>query len=94
MRCFIAVPLPGPARDALAGVVARVRTSLPGARFVRPDQMHLTLHFFEDLDDAGVAAAIQALHEGVRGESAFVLASGGLGVFPGTRRARVLWIGL
>jgi len=94
MRCFIAVPLPAPARDALAGLAARVRVRLPDARLVRPDQMHLTLHFFEDLDEAGVAAAVEALHAGVGDAPAFALAPGAPGVFPGPRGARVVWIGL
>lgn len=94
MRCFIAVPLPPATREALALQTSRLCPRLEGARFVRPQGLHLTLHFFTDLNEAEVALAVASLREGVAGTAAFDVHLGAPGVFPDARRARVLWMGL
>ena len=57
-RLFIAVDLPEPVRRRLARLVADAPN---GVRPVRPEQIHLTLHFIGDTDDAAVAALAAAL---------------------------------
>lgn len=94
MRCFLAVPLPEGVRGQVSALCRTLRPRLPGARFVTPDTMHLTLHFFEDLDEAQVALAREAAAEGCAAVPGFEVALGGLGAFPDPRRARVLWTGV
>ncbi len=93
MRCFLAVPIPGDVREAVLDLVLRLRPRLRHARFVSPEALHLTLHFFEDLDDVQVAGVREAAREGCEAVPAFAAALSGLGVFPDPRRPRVLWIG-
>lgn len=57
-RLFIAVDLPESVRRQLARLVA---DAPGGVRPVRPEQLHLTLHFIGDTDDAAVAALAAAL---------------------------------
>lgn len=57
-RLFIALDLPEPVRRRLARLVADAPS---GVRPVRPEQLHLTLHFIGDTDDAAVAALVAAL---------------------------------
>lgn len=94
MRCFVAVPLPRRVQEAVAGLVGRLKPRLPSARFVRLEQLHLTLHFFEDLDAPAVARLAEAVRRGAAAMRPFLVSFGDLGVFPDPGRARVLWVGL
>lgn len=88
MRIFVAIPLPDEIREALAGL----RRGLPDARWVAPENLHLTLRFIgevprpvaEDVDDA--LAGIDA--------PAFQLTLKGAGYFGPLQKARMLWIGV
>ena len=95
-RLFIAVDID----EATRAQVGRISTELRDAieahtkiSWVRPDRMHLTLHFFGSADGA--------LEERVRGalahpiaQPAFNLSFDGLGFFPERGSPRVLWLGV
>lgn len=87
MRLFVAVDLP----DAVKNQLEALRAPVPGARWVRRDQMHLTLFFIGETERA---ADVQAALQSVRG-APFDLLLNGVGRFPpGSRRPpRVLWAG-
>lgn len=87
-RLFIAIPMPVEVLDRAAAI----RTPLPGARWVPPEQVHLTLHFLGEVDPPlleEIAAAVE--HPAT---PAFPLTTGHLGAFPSLRQPRVLWLGL
>ena len=91
LRLFIAADLPAELRP----VVARLCQGIGGARWTRPEQLHITLRFLGDtpedqLDD------LRARLRQVRTPH-FELALRGTGVFPpvgGRKPARILWLGL
>ena len=88
MRLFIAIVLPDPVREALAAL----RLGLPGARWVAPEALHLTLRFMGEVDAAeaeDIDAALAAIDA-----PAFDLAVLGIGSFQSRRRVRSLWVGL
>jgi 2'-5' RNA ligase len=87
MRLFVAVDLPEALRERLAGMSG----GLPGARWVPPDQLHLTLRFVGDVDGAVFADLQETLAE-VRQEP-FDLALRGAGHFPPRGAPRVVWVG-
>ena len=62
-------------------------------RWVRPEGVHLSVHFFGRLDDADVGAALAAVAPAAAACPPFVLRLGGLGCFPERGPARVLWVG-
>lgn len=88
-RLFIAVDLPDAVRRRLARIVADAPR---GVRAVRPEQIHLTLHFLGDMDDAGMVSLATAL--GRVDQPSFPIDLVGLGVFPPRGRPAVLWAGV
>jgi len=87
MRLFIALDLP----DTVRSYLSMVQGGLPGARWVAPESLHLTLRFVGD-SSTGLAEDLVIALSRVRAD-AFDLSLGGLGVFGDRRRARMLWVG-
>lgn len=96
MRLFLAV-FPTPEAQAVA---ARATDALRATRggnsvsWVKRENLHFTLRFLADQDDAGLARALLAAREAAAARAPFEVALGGLGAFPTAKRARVLWAGL
>ncbi len=93
MRLFIAIELPPSVRRELSALQERLRPRCPGWRFVRAEGIHLTLRFLGEVDAARDAASRGAWREAAAASAAIRLRIGGLGVFPGAARPRVLWVG-
>ncbi|MCU0497634.1 MAG: RNA 2',3'-cyclic phosphodiesterase [Anaerolineae bacterium] len=85
MRLFIAIDLLNTVKDQVLNVCA----DLSGVRWVQPAQLHLTLRFIGETDQA--VAIINALRS-IRFDP-FPLQLQGLGQFPAKGAPRVLWIG-
>jgi RNA 2',3'-cyclic 3'-phosphodiesterase len=90
LRLFIAVDLPAAQRQAVAALNTR---DLAGARFAKPEQLHVTLRFLgatpeERLPDLRKRLALVKAPR-------FRLGLAGAGVFPPDgRHPKVLWLGL
>lgn len=87
-RLFVAIDLPESAGDRLSSICC----GLPGARWVEPDQMHLTLRFIGDVDSTvfkDVREALTAVHG-----DPFPLQLEGIGFFPPRGLPRVVWVGI
>lgn len=93
-RTFIAVKALDPVTKALTKLRGRLDPSLPGLRWVEPEQLHLTLAFLGDVDHADLVPICQAVAGAIQGRRRFELHVQGLGVFPTADRPRVLWAGL
>jgi 2'-5' RNA ligase len=87
-RLFAAIDPPPEVREAL-GAICR---DLEGARWTKPEQMHLTLRFLGAIETARIGSVVAALSAVTA--SSFDLAVEGFGVFPSFRSPRVLWAGL
>jgi 2'-5' RNA ligase len=94
IRAFIAAELPEAARRTLADLQDALRRDLSGVRWVRAEGIHLTLKFLGDIPEERVDTIGQTLRAAVEGQRPLTLAIKGLGVFPGIRKARVIWAGL
>jgi 2'-5' RNA ligase len=95
-RLFIAVDVDERTRDEIGCISSNLRERLdPRLRisWVRPDRMHLTLHFFRQADEGLERRLMTALAEPSR-EPAFHLSFEGLGFFPARGSPRVLWLGI
>jgi 2'-5' RNA ligase len=87
-RLFVAIDLPLQVKERLSLLCC----GLPGARWVRPEHLHLTLRFIGEVDAMVFQAVRETLVE-VQGEP-FSLRLGGTGFFPPRGRPRVVWVGI
>jgi 2'-5' RNA ligase len=85
MRLFVALGLPDEIRDRLGDLEA----PLPGARWVPPDNLHLTLRFIGEVD-GGLAHDIDAALMGIDGRG-FELRFSGVGHFGEGPKTRSLF---
>lgn len=96
VRAFIAIDLPPAVKAALADVAATLGGRVPrgAVRWVRPEQMHLTLRFLGDTPVDRLPALAAALDAVTEGRAPFALRLTDVGCFPNARRPRVVWVGL
>lgn len=92
MRLFVAVEIPAEIREKIADFIARVKPRLDGARWVRPEGMHITLKFLGNVVDEK-RGAIESALDTIK-SLGFTLSLQNIGVFPTPRSPRVLWIGI
>jgi len=95
IRLFVACELPGEAREALAAVQRLLRErGAEGLRWVRPEGIHLTLKFLDQVPARRVEAIERALERAVREPFRLSVRLGRLGSFGGSTGLRVVWVGL
>ncbi len=94
LRLFVAVDLPGEARDAVAAAVEPWRRAIPEARWGEREGWHVTLKFLGDTPPELVGEVTDLIAAAAAGVTAFQTRLDGLGSFPVRGPARVLWVGL
>jgi RNA 2',3'-cyclic 3'-phosphodiesterase len=93
-RAFIALLLSEEARAAVTAEVDRLRPLGRAVAWVPPANLHLTLYFLGNQDDARLADALGALDEAAAQSAPFDVGLHGLGAFPGLERPRIFWVGV
>lgn len=88
IRLFTGIALPEP----LARRVDLLKGGIPGARWIAPENYHVTLTFIGDVDEA-TAEEVDAALSSLR-EQAFMLEISGTGSFSQGEDAKVLWLGV
>ena len=94
MRSFCAVDIPEEVKGRLTEWIARLRPLARGVKWVSPQAMHLTLHFFDDLPEEDLAAVSAALGATMGLARPFPFALCGLGSFGQAGKIRVVWCGV
>ena len=89
MRLFVALDLPWALRQQVA---ALANAGIPGARWVPPENYHITLRFIGETPGHRAEEIDMAL-AGLRGRG-FSLTLSGLGTFHKGGRATALWVGV
>jgi 2'-5' RNA ligase len=92
LRCFIAIELSESVKSALAELQNNFRKCQADIRWVKPDNIHLTLKFLGDIDD--VVGIEKVISEACNKYKPFDIEVAGAGVFPNIRSPRVLWVGI
>ena len=94
-RLFVAVPVPGAAREPLEAALPRLASLLGGARVTPPGGWHLTLAFLGQVRPELADEVVRVGEAAVAGIPPARLRLEGAGSFPeGRRAARVLWAGV
>lgn len=99
IRAFIAIDIPHPVKEVLRHAYLDLRDmsnarKVRGIKWVEPGLWHLTLKFLGEIPEAALTQCSGILRNCVLYHHAFELRLRGIGVFPGPRRPRVLWVGV
>src|SRR5258708_15374124 len=93
MRLFVALEIPSSVRENLADLLTSLRAVSPQTRWVRPENLHVTLKFIGEVPQENLAG-IQSALAGVRSDQPVILDFRGLGFFPNEKHPRVFWAGI
>jgi RNA 2',3'-cyclic 3'-phosphodiesterase len=93
MRLFVALEIPSTVRENLAALIQSLRAVSPQTRWVRPENLHVTLKFIGEVAEAKLTGIREGLTR-VRSEQPVALDFRGLGFFPNEKHPRVLWAGI
>lgn len=94
IRSFIAFELPEEMRQSISALLDRLRSFQLKARWIRPENIHLTLKFLGRINPAQFEPVVRVMQDAVKGVAPFDLTAKGVGLFPGVNRPRVIWVGL
>jgi 2'-5' RNA ligase len=94
IRAFIAINIDPRVLREISEAIVQLRRAVPNVRWVAPDKIHLTIKFLGDIEPTQVDPIANALAQALKLFPRFTISAKGLGVFPGLRRPRVLWVGL
>ena len=94
IRTFIAIELPEKIIYTIRKVQEEIKSYGLKIRWVRPENIHLTLKFLGDIQAADTENVARAVSETATGYPPISLAVKGIGVFPGIKKPRVLWLGI
>jgi 2'-5' RNA ligase len=93
MRMFVALEIPSAVRENLAALLKSLRAVSPQTRWVRAENLHVTVNFLGEVPEANLADIRGAL-AGARSDEAVTLDFRGLGFFPNEKHPRVVWAGI
>src|SRR2546429_6940940 len=85
--------MPTTTRENLATLIASLRAITREPRWVRSDNLHVTLKFLGEVAEDELAAVETALGR-IRSDQAVTLEFRGLGFFPNEKKPRVFWAGI
>src|SRR5438128_7706789 len=93
MQLFVALEVPAEVRENLASLLQSFRAVSPQIRWVRPENLHVTLKFIGEVPQTKLAEIRSALAS-VRSAQSVTLDFRGLGFFPNEKKPRVFWAGI
>jgi RNA 2',3'-cyclic 3'-phosphodiesterase len=94
MRTFVAIEVSSEISKAANELVERLARARETVRWVRPENMHLTLKFLGEVEDVRSIEVCRAVQAAVEPFATFPFRCGGVGAFPSSSRPRTVWIGL
>ncbi len=94
IRSFLAFSLPAPIREVAEPVLRDLSGASRDVKWVRPQNVHITLVFLGSVDEAVIPGVTSAAAGICTTFSPFRLSVNGVGFFPNPRRPRVIWLGL
>lgn len=93
IRCFVALDLSSEAKAFILSIIEKNQVRLPQARWVLPDQIHITLQFFAALFPPQINQIKLFIQNFFPQIGSFPSTLTEIGVFSSWNRARVIWLG-
>jgi RNA 2',3'-cyclic 3'-phosphodiesterase len=93
VRLFVAIEIAGEVGSALALFVKKLQAVAPQIKWVRPENLHVTLKFLGETN-APKLEQIMASLNGIRSSRPVTLVFRELGFFPDGKHPRVFWAGM
>jgi len=94
MRTFIAIELPQEIKNKLSGLQARLKQSGADVKWVEPKNIHLTLKFLGEIDEAKSVKVAGIIEDITRSSKQFQINLSSLGAFPKIEFPRVIWVAI
>lgn len=94
IRTFVAVEISSAVRQLVAELIDEFRTAGADAKWVEPQNLHVTLKFLGDVDANEIHQPCRAVQEAVADFAPFEFAVQGAGAFPNVSRPRTVWLGI
>ncbi|HEY8463504.1 MAG TPA: RNA 2',3'-cyclic phosphodiesterase [Bacillota bacterium] len=93
-RLFIGVWLSAALREEVAQYLEIARQGSTGLKWTLPEQLHFTLKFLGDINEADIPRLTESLQELAAGIPSFTVTLGAPGYFPKAENLRIVWLGL
>jgi len=93
VRLFVALDVPDETRRALGEAIRRFESVCNGARWMQAENIHVTLKFIGEVEEAKLPAIKDSLAN-VKSDGPIEIAFRNFGFFPNERRPRVFWLGI
>lgn len=94
IRAFIAIDLDDRVIEKVYNVIGILKSRITDIRWVKQENLHLTLKFLGNIAESQVEPIAAALRHPLGLFSPCAISAKGLGVFPDFRRPKILWVGL
>ncbi|MEW6381660.1 MAG: RNA 2',3'-cyclic phosphodiesterase [bacterium] len=98
IRSFVAMAIDPGIQKEIGNLQARLmkeaQKTACRVSWVKPETIHLTVKFLGDIAAVQVGPILHALRKAAEEVKAFNLKIEGIGVFPGLRNPRVVWVGI
>jgi 2'-5' RNA ligase len=94
IRAFVAFKIPKDVLAYIRSIQAALSAGGIAMRWTSVGNVHLTLKFLGNIQRTDAEKVLEVMESAVRETPPIHLTAKGIGIFPGLRRPRVLWIGL
>ena len=94
VRSFLAIPLEDIFHKELDRILELLRGEVPGVRWVKPEQVHLTLHFFGSIPTSAIERINLSMQKVASSFDPLELSMDRFGGFPDLKNPNILWLGV
>jgi 2'-5' RNA ligase len=94
IRTFVACEIPREIRSDIGHIQENLKRRRLRLKWVRPENLHLTFSFLGEVPVERLETIAASIGRAAEDVAPLSLTAKGVGVFPGIRRARVVWVGI
>ena len=93
-RTFIALEIKENIKELLAGIQQKIGSEIGGIKWVKLNNLHLTLKFLGPIREDKIEDISDILEDTTGGFTRFNVSVSGFGAFPSSQNPKVIWAGL